>query len=397
MKIEFIVARLLKKSRWILIFFLPAVSLAQSPEFAPAKIKKFLVRNSTLLMSTKGAFLDTIRFSHTEEYPLNIGDPFCILRGGKIVVFYRSEKSCLLLYDARGNLLRKFSGYGTGPGEIMKTVKMDRKGDTLIVADEIQLKIILFDSDGKFIREVKPSRFRGAAGFRVSPVSDRYFFYHIFPYGEPAPKFTLGTLSRGFVREFGKFEDFRNIVARFSGVSPIVFDEKGRLYAIEPQTYGFSAYDDRGNFLYRSDAPLPEYFRPIEMTHSEFRKMSRDFQAIWNLWANHMTLDQIFYLGNGILLIAVRRFVALNTQKQLHMAGYFSDLGDTTQYGVESYLEFWTTDGKKIGVVFKPPAERWSVHSAEKGYIYYWQQIDPYLYENPVLVRYDFWKEIGLQ
>jgi len=79
---------------------------------------------------------------------------------GNIFVLDR-RKAKIFKFDPAGSLIKAFGQQGNGPGEMMRPMEMLASGDSIFVADQRLRKILVFNSDGEFVRDIIPLRDNG--------------------------------------------------------------------------------------------------------------------------------------------------------------------------------------------------------------------------------------------
>lgn len=370
-------------------------------EFDLSELKSFINLNSEFLLQGREIFVDTIRFAHNSKYFFNNSSIFIVLSNGNYVIGYsgsggfRENKSAVYLYNKDGKFLKEVAQYGQGPGEVTGVLKMDKDKKHFYVSDGDQRKIIIFNNNGEFIREIKQSREWSGKTFRVSPVSGRYFYYHIFP-STDTPLFTMGSFDQGIIRQFGKIGNVNKIAMFAGGISGMVFNEFGYLFVIKPAEYGFAIYGETGEYIGYVTQEKPSFFQPP--SEKDVRKIEKNLRNSIELFYNNSRSQKIFYLSNNILVILYCKNYLENGGKITYE--YLMKHLNNNEITIKfiSYLEFWKTDGEFLGrckITGKYPG----ITHAEKGYFYYWYQQENIqedgLYPNPYLIRYDLWKELG--
>jgi hypothetical protein len=68
------------------------------------------------------------------------------------------------VFDGRGRHVRTFGGEGAGPGEFLGATRIGWRGDSLWVADPVQLRVTWFGRDGRVLRTDGPAM-RAAQGY----------------------------------------------------------------------------------------------------------------------------------------------------------------------------------------------------------------------------------------
>jgi hypothetical protein len=79
---------------------------------------------------------------------------------GNIYVLDR-RRAEIFKFDASGSLLKTFGQQGNGPGEMIRPMELLASKDTLFIADQRLRKILVFNSEGEFIRDIIPLRDNG--------------------------------------------------------------------------------------------------------------------------------------------------------------------------------------------------------------------------------------------
>lgn len=79
---------------------------------------------------------------------------------GNIFVLDR-RKAKIFKFDLAGSLIKAFGQQGNGPGEMMRPMELLASGDSLFVADQRLRKILVFNFEGDFIRDIIPLRDNG--------------------------------------------------------------------------------------------------------------------------------------------------------------------------------------------------------------------------------------------
>lgn len=93
---------------------------------------------------------------------------------------YGSNK--LLAFDDKGNFIRSFGRKGRGPGEYVALQSVSFKADTLLLLDRIGAKLIMYDTTGTYIGEVKMNTKDASQAVWLS---DGFMFYHPLYQEEP--------------------------------------------------------------------------------------------------------------------------------------------------------------------------------------------------------------------
>lgn len=98
-----------------------------------------------------------------EIIPLEINSESAIIRASKVlrtengifVMDWYGQK--LLKFDLNGNFIKKIGRKGAGPGEYayLDNICIDEKTQEIAIFSQLDKKILFYDQDGKFIREIK--------------------------------------------------------------------------------------------------------------------------------------------------------------------------------------------------------------------------------------------------
>ncbi|MHA1875968.1 MAG: 6-bladed beta-propeller [Promethearchaeota archaeon] len=361
-----------------------------------SEVKKFIRVNTQFRVIDKKAYLDTIQFEHRGRYFFQNAPPFVILSDGNYVIGYEGnvgDKSALYLYNKDGKFLKKVARYGQGPGEVSGSMTLCKDKNNFYVSDGIQRKILIFTNNGKYVREVWQSTHWGYQAFKVSSVSDRYFYYHIFP-SRKAKLFTMGNLKNGIIKEFGELSK-ANKIAMHSRISGIVFNEAGYLFVIKPAEYGFEIFDDNGNYIGKRTGKRPGFFK--EIPGKVVKRIDKDHIYSLEVFFNNTRAQSIFYLGENILIILYYRNYLKNGKKITWKYLLSNNGKDLPELKFITHIEFWKTDGEYLGCC-QLKGKFPGVSYAEEGYLYFWYQKDSMqgdYYPNPLLIRYDLWKKLG--
>lgn len=67
-----------------------------------------------------------------------------------------SRNFCIVKFSDQGKFLKKFGRQGNGPGEFTRPYDLEIQNDTIFLADNEQKKMVLFDQNGNFIKDLHP-------------------------------------------------------------------------------------------------------------------------------------------------------------------------------------------------------------------------------------------------
>ena len=84
-------------------------------------------------------------------------DSYQIDSEGNIFIFDIVESN-IVKFNSNGKFLKKFGKVGLGPGEYKQADRIDIVRDQIIVCDQLTRKLIFFDNNGIFIKDVKPTK-----------------------------------------------------------------------------------------------------------------------------------------------------------------------------------------------------------------------------------------------
>ncbi|MDD4205240.1 MAG: 6-bladed beta-propeller [Candidatus Delongbacteria bacterium] len=79
---------------------------------------------------------------------------------GNIYILDR-RKSTVFKFSPEGSLIKTFGQSGTGPGEMARPEQVLVSNDTVYVTDMRQRKVIMFDNEGAYVRDIIPLRDNG--------------------------------------------------------------------------------------------------------------------------------------------------------------------------------------------------------------------------------------------
>lgn len=107
------------------------------------------------------------------------GEPFTYITSARLLsdgrVVLTTERAEICAYSANGQLERRWSRSGDGPGELRDVSSMHRAaGDTVIVASNMGFRVLTFDARGTLVRDERPDRARIAALGRWAECYSRY-------------------------------------------------------------------------------------------------------------------------------------------------------------------------------------------------------------------------------
>jgi len=68
------------------------------------------------------------------------------------------RKSTVFKFSPEGSLIKTFGQRGTGPGEMARPEQVLVSNDTVYVTDMRQRKVIIFDNEGAYVKDVIPLR-----------------------------------------------------------------------------------------------------------------------------------------------------------------------------------------------------------------------------------------------
>jgi len=360
-----------------------------------SKLESFFKQNKEFSLPNRTSFLDTIIFEHKNKYFFSFSPPMDILGDGRYILAEKGKEPEVYLYDQDGLLIRKISRFGQGPGEVTGAIGISHDENYIYISDGDQKKIIILSHKGKFIREVRKVRNWASNSFAVSPISNRYFYYHLFP-SPMSLLFSMGNLESGMLKHFGEVDEINKIAMHVGGISSIVFNEQGLLFVIKPAEYGFEVYNDQGVFLRKVSNERSRFFKPP--TNKEIKKIEKDHLYSLELFYNHTRTQNIFYLGGDLLVILYYKNYLVNGEKITFKYLMSKKDEEIPDMKFVSHFEIWKTNGEFIGrseIVGKHPG----IHFANNGYLYFWEQNDVLdkngFFPNPNLIRYDLWQELG--
>jgi len=361
------------------------------------KLKNFIKNNRVIEIEKKTEFLNTTKFEHSNNYFFNQDPPFVELDDGRYVIVYSDNPSAIYIYSHHGKFEKVISREGQGPGEILPgCIQIDKGKNRFYVSDETQAKIIVFNYNGEFVKEIKPSRKYAPCSFKVSTVSDKYFYYHIFPLPD-APMFTMGSPDMGIIKEFGSMNEVNIAASGIGGIKAMVFNEKGYLFVIKPEEYGYEIYNGKGNFVALINGKIPDYFDPVTLREVKRERKKVGVFKFVELFFNHTNAQRIYYLGNNIIVISYIKLCYKNSNKKIRVDDIIFKRGVNEDLTHKIFLEFWVANGEYLGAV-RIDGRLLPSHG-ENGFLYCWDlhmQPDPNgFYPNPYLIKYDIWKEVG--
>jgi len=353
-----------------------------------------------------GIPVDTVWFEHKREYFFNRNPNFAWLGNGNYAIMNNGIHSMLtmggttgpmiFLYDENGRFLRAVSRSGQGPSEIMSaTITIVAKNEkNFFVTDGMQMKIVVFDNDGNYVREVRHSYSWIPRSFVVSPVSDRYFYCHFEPLAK-IPLLTMGSTKTGIIKKFGDVAMINQVVVHAGKLHALAFNEKGYLFVIKPEEYGFDIYRDNGDFVGHVTQKPPRFWQPP--SKKDVQKVLKNDEISMGIFFSHTRAQGIWYLGNNIIVINYR----INYRKgggkidSDYLWG-MSGKKRPKEFKIRSYFEFWLVNGEYLGAVELGESNEYL--EGERGVLYKWVEPDKEgadgLFPNPCLVRYDLWEAL---
>lgn len=344
------------------------------------------------------SFLDTVRFEHCNEYFFVPRSPFVQLNNGFYIIALTGDKPCMFMFDRAGNFIKRFSRLGQGPGEMMPgTARLTCDSTYFYVSDPIEFKISTFNYTGEFVNEIRPSRKYASKGFKVSPVSEYYYYYNYFS-KKPKPLFTYGSLKEGIINHFGSADIINSVAQNTGDMRPFTLNENGIIFAIKPEEYGFEIYSPRGVLYQKITGQIPDFFQPV--SRKELKNSHDNYKGVNFPMAyfRNTSTEEIFYLGDNILMIVYVKWYYPGEKRKLTAEVLISN-NRKKSLKFKKNIEFWRTDGQYLGTMEMDDGR--IIEYAEKGRMYFWHVSDEPdengIYPNPMLVTYDIFKAAGLR
>jgi len=358
-------------------------------------IKSFLDNNKRIDFKNKKCYLDTICFESQGKYFLQTTFPFEELKNGHFLIA-DTRKSNLYLFSENGKYLKTISRIGQGEGEYMKISDIAKNDQNIFVTDGMQRKILIYDYEGRFVKELKKAYNHGPTDFKVSPVSYNYVYYHIFPYPN-SPTLTIGNFEKGIIKTAGKMDKI-NKIATFTSVKGISINEKGYIFVIKPMEYGYDIYGIDGKLKVSIAPEYPHFFNAV--SKNILRKINFDNSSeVMEVCMNSIKAKSIYYLGDNIIVIQYLKHYIIGSNNNVTMKDWYTQIENIY---AKIHLDFWRVDGEHLGSI--ETDSRSIFRNGENGYLYFWSVNDindikdsSGFYQNPCLIKYDIWKEIGIR
>ena len=358
------------------------------------RMREFITNNNKIYLLDAGSYLDTIYFQDENKYFFNYNEPFTMLKNGCFVICSRKEPA-VYLYDNKGNFLRQISRSGRGPGEYKMIDGIDSDDKYIYVAEGIERKILCYDYNGNYISQTLSARKEAPYAFKVSPSSDKYYYYHIFPNykNDNSYMITMGSIKNGILKQFGKMNKINKIASSSGDINGIVLNEKGYLFVIKPEEYGYEIYSKSGELISNITKNIPSYFKPVS-DYKEVERVIDDPYKSYFLFIKHTKAQSIFYLGDNILAVLYVRPIISGNKREITWNDIVTASKDVN-YKIN--IEFWHVDGKYLGTIELD--DRVIFANGKDGCLYYWgfnaKKNEKGYMLNPYLVKWNLWKEIG--
>ena len=315
--------------------------------------------------------LDTIKFESKDSLFFTEQTPFALLSNGCYIIASSYPEPFIGLYSKSGSFIKKISRYGNGPGEYQNAGYIDVKNDTIYLFDRERQRVLKYDSSGGYVNSLNITTLPSSS-FKISPSKNDFIFYHLLTYPN-GPIFSIIDSNGRIIGSFGKSQKINSVSAYYL-IQGITLNEKGFIFIIQPQEYGYLIYNIDGKLLKKIDRDIPSYFHSLSPSQvNDINILNR--KKVKQLYFTHSRIRDIFYMGNDILLIQIE-----NPMKNKNFP---------------LFLEFWRIDGLFLGVL----KSNIKVANAKDGILYFWYQSTEKdkngFYPNPYIIKCDFFETIN--
>lgn len=234
---------------------------------------------------------------------------------GNIYVLDRRRGS-VFKYSSDGNFDKVFGKRGNGPGEMTAPMEMLSSEDTVYIADRRLRKIIVFNTEGEYIRDIIPLRDNGFPE-SMQKMTDGNFAGILFGRSrnrgssEMNITYNLAILNR-------KFEKSADIISKNIEVDIMSFMPenffnkfvygKGKIYVAENSEgrYQINVYDPLGN----KEEEIRKNFARVPYSEEEILSMKEEYESR-NHWREidfskfryKKAISDLFYHKDGYLLV----------------------------------------------------------------------------------------------
>lgn len=210
--------------------------------------------------------------------------------------------------------------------------------------------------------------------------------------------FTIGDLDKGIIKHCGYMEKINSAAKHAGDLKPLTVNEKGLLFVIKPEEYGYEVYSKEGDFLAKMTGPIPNFFQPVkekDLKNAQERYQGMEFPTAY---INNTRTEKIYYLGDNILVIIYVKLHFPGSNKKITLNALLKGMS-LEKLMIRKNIEFWRADGILLGMIEMD--DKIIFEHGENGKLYYWhvddKQDENGVYPNPKLVVYDLFKQAGLR
>ena len=220
----------------------------------------------------------------------NIADISIDSKGDVFILDGRESK--IHKYDKNGKFITRFGRKGNGPGEFIHCYSMMLKNDTIYIPNKRDGKIIVFDLEGNFVRNISPEN--SEIPHKLSSFGDNFLGSRrgiVFVDGKGMNENNLKIYDKNLqvLKTVYNYDEFRDYSKPFNPTDDFVSfanTDSSIFVALNSEDkYQVAVYDKKGEL----QQVIKKKFRKIPMTAQEVKDLKKSFH--YNINVNGKEVD----------------------------------------------------------------------------------------------------------